>query len=174
MVIFNVQLAKNIGAAGTVALLGNYFLTATIMRAATPAFGKMAAEEAELEGEFRYAHTRIITNAEEIAFYNGGELELSVLARAYRNLIRRINETYRIRIAYSMFEDFVIKYSWSAVGLLIASVPVFFPEWAGAKVRMEEREKAVDAGAVARTTGQRTANFITNKRWVGKNLWSAW
>lgn len=108
MVIFNIQLAQNIGSAGTVALFGNYLLTAAIMRSATPAFGKMAAEEAQLEGEFRYAHTRIITNAEEIAFYNGGELELSVLARAYHELIRHINRVYRIRIWYNMFEDFVI------------------------------------------------------------------
>ncbi|KAI9005715.1 ABC transporter transmembrane region 2-domain-containing protein [Hyaloraphidium curvatum] len=169
MIIFNVQLARNVGAAGTVALFANYLLTAAIMRAATPSFGKMAAEEAELEGDFRYAHTRIITNAEEIAFYNGGELELSVLDRAYRKLIRHVNKVYQIRIAYNMFEDFVIKYLWSAFGLMISAVPVFYPEWAGSRTKREVSEDAAAAGldaakAVERSTGQRTAGFITNKR----------
>lgn len=33
-----------------------------------PPFGKLTAVEAKLEGEYRNAHSRIITNAEEIAF----------------------------------------------------------------------------------------------------------
>jgi ATP-binding cassette subfamily D (ALD) long-chain fatty acid import protein len=33
----------------------------------TPAFGKLAAIEAKLEGDFRAAHSRLITNSEEIA-----------------------------------------------------------------------------------------------------------
>ena len=35
----------------------------------TPSFGRLAAEEGRLEGEYRSAHARLITNAEEIAFY---------------------------------------------------------------------------------------------------------
>jgi len=33
----------------------------------TPAFGRHAAEEARLEGEFRFGHSRLIENAEESA-----------------------------------------------------------------------------------------------------------
>lgn len=33
----------------------------------TPAFGKLAAIEAKLEGDFRAAHSRLIINSEEIA-----------------------------------------------------------------------------------------------------------
>jgi ATP-binding cassette, subfamily D (ALD), peroxisomal long-chain fatty acid import protein len=34
----------------------------------TPSFGKMAAVEAKLEGDYRGMHGRIVTNAEEIAY----------------------------------------------------------------------------------------------------------
>lgn len=45
----------------------NYIATAWILRKVTPAFGKLAAIEAKLEGDFRAAHSRLIINAEEIA-----------------------------------------------------------------------------------------------------------
>ncbi|KAI8851152.1 ABC transporter transmembrane region 2-domain-containing protein [Chytridium lagenaria] len=176
LVIFNYQLARSIGFTGTVGLAVNYMITASLMRAVTPAFGKLAAQEAKLEGDFRTAHSRLITNAEEIAFYHGGDLEKSILNRTYRALIKHINTIYNIRIAYNMFEDMIIKYSWSAVGLMIASIPVFFPNLAGSRTKMQEarialEEPAVDVVASAggestvdKRTGVRTQGFITNKR----------
>ncbi|KAJ3079292.1 hypothetical protein HK102_003876 [Quaeritorhiza haematococci] len=183
IIIFNYQLARSIGLSGMWGLSVNYFITASIMRAITPGFGKLAAEEAKLEGDFRTAHSRLITNAEEIAFYNGAHLEKSILNRTYNRLIKHINHVYKIRIAYNMFEDFIIKYSWSAVGLIIASIPVFFPEWAGGRTKreealiaMEEAQEMQSGGIVSvgaegtpvekvdRKTGSRTQGFITNKR----------
>jgi ATP-binding cassette subfamily D (ALD) long-chain fatty acid import protein len=116
------------------------------------------------------AHSRLITNAEEIAFYDGEELEKSILNRTYSSLIKHINSTYRIRIAYNMFEDFVIKYCWSAVGLMISSIPVFFPEYAGSRTKRLEKalENGPDGGPNAdlatKKAGSRTQGFITNKR----------
>ncbi|KAJ3179473.1 hypothetical protein HDU85_004884 [Gaertneriomyces sp. JEL0708] len=175
MIIFNYQLGRTIGSAGMWGLFGNYLVTATILRAATPAFGKLAAIEAKLEGDFRTAHSRLITNAEEIAFYHGAPMEKSILTRTYYRLIKHINHIYRIRIAYNMFEDFIIKYSWSAIGLLIASIPVFFPELAGVRSKREalrlaelQAQGGADAEAaiaqINRKTGSRTKDFITNKR----------
>ncbi|KAI8805941.1 ABC transporter transmembrane region 2-domain-containing protein [Cladochytrium replicatum] len=180
MIIFNYQISRTIGLAGMGGLSLNWMITAAFMRAITPAFGKMAAQEAKLEGDFRTAHSRLITNAEEIAFYNGEELEKSILNRTYTRLIKHINHIYNVRIAYNMFEDFLIKYSWSAVGLMIASIPVFFPNLAGRRTKREAElldaeERAAgggEGGALAQAvadgsdkrTGTRTQNFVTNKR----------
>ncbi|RUS28889.1 ABC transporter transmembrane region 2-domain-containing protein [Jimgerdemannia flammicorona] len=163
MLIFNYQLTQSIGQAGMIGLCVNYIITARLLRAVTPAFGKLAAIEAKLEGDFRGAHTRLITNAEEIAFYNGADLELGILQKSYTGLIKHINSILKIRITYNMFEDFLIKYAWSAVGLGMCAVPVFFPAWGGVAGRAELGTVAVEAGS---RVGDRTRGFITNKSYV--------
>lgn len=62
-------------------------LSANVMRALTPPFGKYVADEARLEGEFRFEHSRVIDYSEEIALYNGREAEKDTLDKGYFTLI---------------------------------------------------------------------------------------
>jgi ATP-binding cassette, subfamily D (ALD), peroxisomal long-chain fatty acid import protein len=123
-------------------------LSASVMRALTPPFGKYVADEARLEGEFRFQHSRLIDHSEEVALYGGHEAEKDTLDKGYFTLIKHVNYILRRRFYHGVMEDFVIKYFWGALGLLLCSVPVF--------VRIP--------GQVALNMGDRTESFVTNRR----------
>lgn len=162
LVLFNIQLGRSIGKWGSLGLAASYVATAWILRRVTPAFGKLAAVEARLEGEFRGAHARVIVNAEEIAFYQGQTTELDLLNRAYLRLIKHINSIFKMRIAYMMIEDLVVKYLWSACGYLLISIPVFFgPQPVKQLAAVDAADRGEQAG---RQIAARTEAYISNRR----------
>lgn len=126
MVVYNWSLSRNVGGEGLFFMSLIVQLSATVMRALTPPFGKYVADEARLEGEFRFQHSRLIDYSEEVALYHGHEAEKDTLDKGYFTLIRHVNRILRRRFYHGVMEDFVIKYFWGALGLMLCSVPVFF------------------------------------------------
>lgn len=159
--VFNYQLVKSLGPLALTGLLGNYFLTATILRKLSPPFGKLKAVEGRREGDFRALHSRLIANAEEVAFYGGDEMEKHFLERGFKDLKHWMEGIYSLKIRYNMLEDFVLKYSWSAFGYLITSLPVFLPAWGGLTAAPE---RLGGSGERLNKERNRMKDFITNKR----------
>ena len=160
--VFNYQLFRSLGPLALTGLLANYFITATALRRLSPPFGKLKAVEGRKEGDFRALHARLIANAEEVAFYGGADMEKVFLDKGYKDLKTWMEGIYRLKIRYNMLEDFVLKYSWSAFGYLITSLPVFLPEWGGLGGQSEL--PAVNTSPTTNRSHGRMQQFITNKR----------
>lgn len=163
--VFNYQLFQSLGPIALTSLLGNYFLTATVLRRLSPPFGKLKAVEGRREGEFRGLHARLIANAEEVAFYGGEHMEKMFLDKGFKELKGWMEGIYSLKIRYNMLEDFVLKYSWSAFGYLVTSLPVFLPAWGGlAATVVEVASDTTSSGSGNGREPSRMKNFITNKR----------
>ena len=158
--VFNYQLFQSLGPLALTGLLSNYFTTAILLRRLSPPFGKLKAVEGRREGDFRGLHARLITNAEEVAFYGGADMEKIFLDQGFKDLKGWMEGIYSLKIRYHMLEDFVLKYSWSAFGYLITSLPIFLPAWGGLGGVQELRN--TDGGS-GRERG-RMQEFVTNKR----------
>ena len=148
IVVYNYSLSRSVGGEALFMMSLLVQVSANMMRALTPPFGKYVAEEARLEGEFRFRHSRLIDYSEEIALYGGHETEKDTLDKGYFTLIKHVNRILRRRLYHGVMEDFVIKYFWGGLGLLLCSVPVFFQI----------------PGQQLRGTGDRTESFVTNRR----------
>lgn len=158
--VFNYQLYLSLGPLASTLLLSNYLATATLLRRLSPPFGKLKAVEGKKEGDFRGLHARLIANAEEVAFYGGSDIEKVFVNRAFQDLKRWMDGIYNLKVRYNMLEDFILKYSWSAFGYIITSLPVFLPAWGGLG---GAQELGPTSGTGDRSRG-RMKEFITNKR----------
>lgn len=49
----------------------------------------------------------------------------SVLKQAYLSLVKHMNTIFKVRILYIMVEGFLMKYVWSAAGLVMIALPIF-------------------------------------------------
>jgi ATP-binding cassette subfamily D (ALD) long-chain fatty acid import protein len=162
--VFNYQLYRSLGPLALAGLLGNYFATATLLRRLSPPFGKLKAVEGRKEGDFRGLHARLIANAEEVAFYGGADIEKVYLNRSFKELQSWMEGIYSLKVRYNMLEDFVLKYSWSAFGYIITSLPVFLPAWGGLGGILELATPAPSASPSDNRERGRMKEFITNKR----------
>ena len=159
--VFNHQLYQSLGPLALGGLLANYFLTATILRKLSPPFGKLKVVEGRKEGDFRTLHSRLISNAEEVAFYGGDQVEMHFLEKGFTELRHWMEGIYSLKIRYGMLEDFTLKYSWSAFGYLITSLPVFLPTPGG----LDETPELSWASSERHSRERgRMKEFITNKR----------
>ncbi|GAA6057868.1 hypothetical protein JCM3770_002730 [Rhodotorula araucariae] len=154
VLVYNYQLSRSVGAEGLIALTVIVQASAALLKAATPPFGRYAAEEQRLEGEYRFAHTRLLEHAEEIALLRGAQTEKNIVERTYFALIKHVNRVFRMRMAYALVEEGIVKWVWGSLGLCVCAVPVF-----GAKL------VGMGGGALGKIDfGSRTEGFVTNRR----------
>ena len=148
IIIFMYQISRSLGIRGVTGLIVGYYVASQTLRFASPPFGKLASVETKLGGEFRNAHSRLIFNAEEIAFYHGSSTEESILQHLFKTFVNHAKLITRLRVGYSFTEDFILKYTWSAMGFIIMATPMLLGT-------AKERNVSI---------ASKTQSFVSNRR----------
>mgnify|MGYP001098405360 CR=1 FL=1 len=162
LIFFSVYLRDNLGTGAIIGIFANYFFTAYLLKKSSPKFGKLAAQNTLLEGVYFNQHLNLINNCEEIGFYKGSLVEKSNLKRHFNKLMSHINLEINTSFGYSVIEDYVLKYTWSAWGYVFAGLPVFLDELFPKHDEQSSSEKNVSDSMVNQKQNMR--QFVINKR----------
>jgi len=125
LILYTWQLWHSIGPYGPSLLILFYFLVGGVLRFSSPPFGQLAAIEGHLEGVFRFCHSRLIQNSEEIAFYGGDKIEKEILNHTYSQLRDHVRNQLSFKVPYAVVEAFTLKYVASVLVYSINGAPVF-------------------------------------------------
>ncbi|KAH8290069.1 hypothetical protein KR044_007029 [Drosophila immigrans] len=118
--IYVYRLTVNLGGK-TPSILMLYLLFAGIFltRLRRPT-GRLTVEEQKLEGEFRYVNSRLITNSEEVAFYQGNVREKLTLLASYSKLRSHLRKFLEFRVSMGIVDNIVGKCEYASIyGLYI-------------------------------------------------------
>ncbi|SCU95985.1 LAMI_0F04698g1_1 [Lachancea mirantina] len=123
LVFFSVYLRDNLGTLGILGIFVNYFVTGFFLKKLMPPLGKLVSKRSSAEGDYYNYHLNLIQNSEEIAFYQGTQVERGKVNVLYNNLMDQMLLVDRVKAKYNAIEDYVLKYTWSALGYVFASIP---------------------------------------------------
>uniref|UniRef100_A0A8C6QS70 ATP-binding cassette, sub-family D member 3 n=1 Tax=Nannospalax galili TaxID=1026970 RepID=A0A8C6QS70_NANGA len=94
IVLYIFKLTSAIGAQGPASMMAYLVISGLFLTRLRRPIGKMTITEQKYEGEYRYVNSRLITNSEEIAFYNGNKREKQTIHSVFRKLVRFVLEVY--------------------------------------------------------------------------------
>eukprot|EP00250_Pteridium_aquilinum_P015282 c22492_g1_i1 orf=410-4411(+) len=93
-----------------VAILYAYMLLGLgFLRSITPNFGALTSQEQQLEGLFRFMHSRLHTHAESVAFFGGGSREQAMIEARFTALLEHSKKLLRRRWMFGIADEFITK-----------------------------------------------------------------
>ena len=91
-----------------------------------PSLGKLAKTESRLDGDYRSAHVRLITNSEEVAFYDGSIREKSIINRKLDEVKYHTLLFAKNRAIVSVLDNLLVKYYATVAGYMVQFAPILF------------------------------------------------
>jgi ATP-binding cassette subfamily D (ALD) long-chain fatty acid import protein len=123
-VVYSVELSRVQGLATPLTLYGWFAIASCISTVTLPPFGELAAREQQLEGDFRGAHSTLITNCEQIAFLGGEQPEKNVLNAKLENLLAHLRKSTAMNFHSESLRQYLNKYFVTVIGLILVARPV--------------------------------------------------
>jgi len=150
VVLFTWKLGSLLGWQGPAAMHSYFILSGFVKKKVMPHLGQMVARESELEGFYRAAHGRLITNSEEIAFYDGSKKEKVIITSALQLLCKHIAYHRYVKACVAVFDGLLVKYYASIAGYCTLLSPFIFAKNTGS------------------TTAELTRDYIRNSQYLGQ------
>eukprot|EP01137_Pigoraptor_chileana_P007976 Opistho-2@54249 len=123
IVIYARKLTGAIGGQGPATMMIYLAMSGLVLTRLRRPTGRYTVQEQRLEGEFRFVNSRLITNSEEIAFYNGNERERLVINQSFARLVRLLRTAMQFRFTMGCVDSIIAKYFATVVGFYVVSRP---------------------------------------------------
>jgi ATP-binding cassette, subfamily D (ALD), member 3 len=136
--LFALKLGQSIGSEAPLAMLSYFLASGMILRSISPPFGRFAAKEQSLEGEFRHTHSRLIGHSEEIAFYGGAEREKQIANSSFQKILDHANRVFFLRFGNGIIDSVLVKYCATQLAYYLLSRPVFKEQTATALTSLND------------------------------------
>nr|XP_024003266.1 ATP-binding cassette sub-family D member 3 isoform X2 [Salvelinus alpinus] len=117
------KLTSAIGAQGPSSMMAYLLISGLFLTRLRKPIGKMTVIEQRYEGEYRYVNSRLITNSEEIAFYNGNMREKQTIHSTFKKLVDHLHKFIFFRFSMGFVDSMIAKYMATVVGYLVVSRP---------------------------------------------------
>ncbi|XP_072234229.1 ATP-binding cassette sub-family D member 3a [Leuresthes tenuis] len=117
------KLTSAIGAQGPAIMMTYLLISGLFLTRLRRPIGKMTVTEQRYEGEYRYVNSRLITNSEEIAFYNGNTREKQTIHATFKKLVDHLHNFIFFRFSMGFVDSMIAKYVATVVGYLVVSRP---------------------------------------------------
>lgn len=85
------------------------FLSGVLLTHLRRPVSRMTVSEQRLEGEFRFVNSRLITNAEEVAFYRGNAREKITMLTAFSRLVNHLRRFLDFRFTMNFVDNIIAK-----------------------------------------------------------------
>ncbi len=107
--IFAVKLTNAIGASGPAIMIGYLVISGLFLTFLRKPVAQMTVSEQRNEGEFRHMNARLITNCEEVAFYQGHKREEQNIMHSFNKLVNHFRNFIIFRFSMGFIDNIVAK-----------------------------------------------------------------
>ncbi|XP_033198527.1 ATP binding cassette subfamily D member Pmp70 [Bombus vancouverensis nearcticus] len=123
--IYVYRLTTNLGGETPLIMLSYLIFAGVVITHLRKPIGQMTVKEQRLEGEYRHINSRLITNSEEIAFYQGNNREKLTVLSSFHKLMTHLRKCQEFKTLMGIIDNLVGKYMGTVVGFYAVSIPFF-------------------------------------------------
>eukprot|EP00941_MAST-03F_sp_MAST-3F-sp1_P006281 g6281.t1 len=105
----SIMLYRVLGTKGVTYVTGYMFGALCFMRLVVPNFRALRKQEFDLEGRFRFVHTRLLQHTESVAFFGGGLVERRICNNRYDDLLNHAKQSTLQTLRFNIFNNFTIR-----------------------------------------------------------------